>query len=111
MARVQAADLAGTAASRDLALSVELPAFPHAVLYQQLAGSLAAAAAAKKDAPGAGAGAAGAAGAPLGPAGMVGGGGGGPVHDIDGGALDTLLVIEDSEVRPGRGGRSACTLP
>jgi len=103
---VQAADLASASSSpHDLRLCIELPVFPHAVLYQQLPTLAAVAAAtAKKDGAAAAAvgGSAAAMGAaPLGAAGMVGGGGGGgPGMDGDGGSLDTLVVIADSEVSP-----------
>jgi hypothetical protein len=102
---VQEADLAAAAASpTDLRLCIELPAFPHAVLYQQLP-SLAAVVAtgAKKDGGGSGSGGAAAGGG--GGYAAAGGFGAGPDPE-GGGSLDGLVVVDDSEVRAGR--RAGC---
>ena len=87
LARVQAADLAAAAASAsELRLCIELPSFPHAVLYQQLPApsSAAAAAPAKRDGAGGSSSALAAAGT--------------PGSALDDGSLDDLIVIADSEV-------------
>ncbi|GBF98494.1 hypothetical protein Rsub_11704, partial [Raphidocelis subcapitata] len=107
LSRLQAADLAAAAASTsELRLCIDLPAFPHAVLYQQLpslaaVAAAAAAAGAKKEggaAGGGGGGGGGPGGAATGGGGGAAGGGGGDGEG--GGSLDALVLVADSELPP-----------